>query len=87
VIHHPIGISGLILSATSAVMLLPKPGKERYTKDGTVQILGHWSNRAASEEQRLQWRRKYLIDKYVHHGAVTLLFFGFLLQAIDYLIM
>jgi hypothetical protein len=43
-------------------------------------------NRATSEEQRLQWRRKYLIDKYVNLAAVILLFFGFLLQAIDYLV-
>jgi hypothetical protein len=85
VIHHPIGISGLILSVASAVILLPKPGKPIYTKDG-IQILGHWSNTPKDDQQRAEWKRKHRIDKYLNRGAVILLFFGFLLQAIDYLI-
>jgi len=85
VIHHPIGITGLVLSVASAVILLPKPGKPIYTADG-IQILGHWSNNPASVEQRRQWRRRHYIDKWLNRSSVILLFFGFLLQAIDYLV-
>lgn len=83
-IHHPIGITGLVLSVASA-LLLPKSGAARYTKDG-IQILSWCSVRPKDDAQRRLWQRQHYIDKRLRRSAVYSLYFGFFLQAVDLLI-
>jgi hypothetical protein len=77
VIHHPIGIAGLIVNMIAVLLLLRfPPSVSQYTADGRP-IIG-WAGVATDGG-----KRRHLIRKHGYEFAIALLFLGFFLQLLD----
>jgi hypothetical protein len=76
-IHHPVGVVGLIVNMLAVLLLLRYPPTvTQFTPDGRP-VIG-WAGAATDAG-----KRRHRIGKHGYKFAIALLFLGFFLQLLD----